>query len=176
MNIIYIFIIGIALCIILLSIIIIILVLSFCLYPVPHSHAMGFTLSPLSVPTACVLSSYIIINMKTICPLNNVCIILTMIIISVGNKNYHCTSLKGSPNTHQKNAKCFFHYLFCSCFTLVALKLLVSRLVACSPRIVPDTQTHRTTTVTLAAHARRGLTRPCGTEAVGIAHKPPRSL
>ena len=43
---------------------------------------------------------------------------------------------------------------------LVALKLLVSlisRLVACSPRIVIDTQTHRTTTVTLAAHARRGL-------------------
>ena len=47
---------------------------------------------------------------------------------------------------------------------LVALKLLVSlisRLVACSPRIVVDTQTHtqthRTTTVTLAAHARRGL-------------------
>ena len=48
---------------------------------------------------------------------------------------------------------------------LVALKLLVSlisRLVACSARIVvdrqTDTQTHRTTTVTLAAHARRGLT------------------
>ena len=49
---------------------------------------------------------------------------------------------------------------------LVALKLLVSlisRLVACSPRIVVDTQihtqthtqTHRTTTVTLAAHALR---------------------
>ena len=44
--------------------------------------------------------------------------------------------------------------------TLVALKLLVSlisRLVACSARIVVDRQTHRTTTVTLAAHARRGL-------------------
>ena len=56
---------------------------------------------------------------------------------------------------------------------LVALKLLVSlisRLVACSARIVvdkhtnkhtdrqTDRQTHRTTTVTLAAHARRGLT------------------
>ena len=47
---------------------------------------------------------------------------------------------------------------------LVALKLLVSlisRLVACSARIVVDrhtnTQTHRTTTVTLTAHARRGL-------------------
>ena len=49
---------------------------------------------------------------------------------------------------------------------LVALKLfvsLISRLVACSARIVADkqtdtqTQTHRTTTVTLAAHARRGL-------------------
>ena len=40
---------------------------------------------------------------------------------------------------------------------LVALKLLVSlisRLVACSRR---HTQTHRTTTVTFAAHARRGL-------------------
>ena len=42
---------------------------------------------------------------------------------------------------------------------------LISRLVACSPRIVvdkqtdrrTDRQTHRTTTVTLAAHARRGL-------------------
>ena len=47
---------------------------------------------------------------------------------------------------------------------LVALKLLVSlisRFVACSTRIVvdrpTDRQTHRTTTVTLAAHARRGL-------------------
>ena len=47
---------------------------------------------------------------------------------------------------------------------LVALNLLVSlirRLVACSARIVADKQTdrqtHRTTTVTLAAHARRGL-------------------
>ena len=40
---------------------------------------------------------------------------------------------------------------------------LISRLVACSPRIVVDKQTdrhtHRTTTVTLAAHARRGLIR-----------------
>ena len=52
----------------------------------------------------------------------------------------------------------------------IALKLLVSlisRLVACSPRIVidkqtdrqTDRQTYRTTTVTLAAHARRGLIR-----------------
>ena len=43
---------------------------------------------------------------------------------------------------------------------LVALKLLVSlisRLVVCSARIVVDRQTHKTTTVTLAAHARRGL-------------------
>ena len=43
---------------------------------------------------------------------------------------------------------------------LVALKLLVSlisRLVACSARIVAGKQTHRTTTVTLAAHARREL-------------------
>ena len=53
------------------------------------------------------------------------------------------------------------HILF---LALVALKLLVSlisRLVACSARIVVDrqihTQTHRTTTVTFAAHARRGL-------------------
>ena len=53
---------------------------------------------------------------------------------------------------------------------LVALNLLVSlisRLVACSARIVADKQTgkqtdkqtHRTTTVTLATHARRGLIR-----------------
>ena len=55
-----------------------------------------------------------------------------------------------------------------SFLALVALKLLVrliSRLVACSARIVADKQTnrqtdrqtHRKTTVTLAAHARRGL-------------------
>ena len=47
-----------------------------------------------------------------------------------------------------------------SFLALVALKLLVSlisRLVACSARIVVDRQTHRTTTVTLAAHARQGL-------------------
>ena len=55
----------------------------------------------------------------------------------------------------QKNCHCIFH-------ALVALKRLVSllgRLVACSARIVVDrqTHTHRTTTVTLAAHARRGL-------------------
>ena len=51
------------------------------------------------------------------------------------------------------------HVIF---LALVALKLLVSlitRLVACSARIVADKQTHRTTTVTLAAHARRGLMR-----------------
>ena len=49
----------------------------------------------------------------------------------------------------------------------VVLKPLVSligRLVACSARISVDTQTHRQTdkptTVTLAVHARRGLTRP----------------
>ena len=50
---------------------------------------------------------------------------------------------------------CFFY------LALVALKLLVSlisRLVACSAKMVVDRQqTHRTTTVTLAAHARRGL-------------------
>ena len=43
---------------------------------------------------------------------------------------------------------------------LVALKLLVSlisRLVACSARIVADRQTDRQSTVTLTAHARRGL-------------------
>ena len=54
---------------------------------------------------------------------------------------------------------------------LVALKLLVSlisRLVACSARIVGDkhiykqTDKHRPSTVTLAAHARRGLTKGTG--------------
>ena len=42
----------------------------------------------------------------------------------------------------------------------VALKLLISlisRFEACSARIVVDKQIHRTTTVTLAAHACRGL-------------------
>ena len=42
-------------------------------------------------------------------------------------------------------------------FFVPLLVSLISRLVACSPRIVVDKQTHRTTTVTLAAHARRGL-------------------
>ena len=53
------------------------------------------------------------------------------------------------------------HIIF---LALVALKLLVSlisRLIACSARIVGDRRTdrhvHRMTTVTLAAHARRGL-------------------
>ena len=61
----------------------------------------------------------------------------------------------------QQNCHITFH-------ALVALKLLVSlisRLVACSARIVVDRQTdkqtnrqtHRPSTVTLAAHARRGL-------------------
>ena len=40
---------------------------------------------------------------------------------------------------------------------LIGGRLLISRLVACSARIFADRQTHRTTTVTLAAHARRGL-------------------
>ena len=43
---------------------------------------------------------------------------------------------------------------------LVALKLfisLISYLVACSVRIVGDRQTDRTTTVSLAVHARREL-------------------
>ena len=65
---------------------------------------------------------------------------------------FHAISLERSRNRH------------ISFLALVALKLLVSlisRLVACSARIAidrhTDTQTHRTTTVTLAAHARRGL-------------------
>ena len=64
----------------------------------------------------------------------------------------------------QQNSQIMFH-------ALVALKMLVSlisRLVARSPRIAvhkqtdrqtnrQTKQTHRTTTVTIAAHARRGL-------------------
>ena len=70
---------------------------------------------------------------------------------------FHAISLERSR--FSKIATFHFH-------ALVALKLLVSlisRLVACSARIVVDrqterqTQTHRPTTVTLAAHARRGL-------------------
>ena len=74
---------------------------------------------------------------------------------------FHAISLERSR--FSKNRHILFH-------ALVALKLLVSlisRLVACSARIVVDKQTnkqtnrqtHRPTTVTLAAHARRGLTR-----------------
>ena len=43
---------------------------------------------------------------------------------------------------------------------LVALKrlvLLLGSLIACIARIVVDRHTHRQTTVTLAAHARRGI-------------------
>ena len=70
---------------------------------------------------------------------------------------FHTISLKCSR--FQQNR----HIVF---LALVALKLLVhvsliSSLVACSEKIVvdrhTDRQTHRTTTVTLAAHARRGL-------------------
>ena len=76
---------------------------------------------------------------------------------------FHAISLELSR--FGKIATFFFH-------ALVALKMfvsLISRLVACSPRIVLDKQTDRQTdrhthtrtqndyTVTLAAHARRGL-------------------
>ena len=57
------------------------------------------------------------------------------------------------------------HIIFLALVALMLLVSLISRLVACSARIVVDRhtdtqthrQTHRTTTVTLAAHARRGL-------------------
>ena len=62
---------------------------------------------------------------------------------------------------------------------LIALKLLVSlisRLVARSARIVADKQTnkqtHRTTTVTLAAHARRGLISSLADNSVGHISSP----
>ena len=69
---------------------------------------------------------------------------------------------------HISRTQSFQQICHISFLALVALKLLVSlisRLVACSARIVvhrqtdrqTDRQTHRTTTVTLAAHARRGL-------------------
>ena len=68
---------------------------------------------------------------------------------------FHAISLERSRFSKNR------HVIF---LALVALKLLVSlmsRLVACSPRIVvdrqTDKQTHRRTTVTLAAHARLGL-------------------
>ena len=64
--------------------------------------------------------------------------------------------------------------------SLVALKLLVSlisRLVACSPRIEcaqtdkqTDRQTDRTTTVTLAAHALRGLMKGTIVLTLGAGH------
>ena len=64
---------------------------------------------------------------------------------------FHAISLERS----RFSAKSPRHFL-----ALVALKLLVSLiscLVACSARIVPYKYTHRTNTVTFAAHARRGL-------------------
>ena len=54
------------------------------------------------------------------------------------------------------------HY-FSSAYCARAVLSFITRFGACSARISGDThthtQTHRTTTVTLAAHARRGLTR-----------------
>ena len=70
---------------------------------------------------------------------------------------FHAISLERS--SFSKITTLLFH-------ALVALKMLVSlisRLVACSPRIVVDKQTdrqtdkHRRSTVTLPAHARPGL-------------------
>ena len=48
------------------------------------------------------------------------------------------------------------HIIFLALVALKLLVLLINHPVACSPRIVVDT--HRPSTVTLAAHARRGLT------------------
>ena len=50
-------------------------------------------------------------------------------------------------------------FIFQACVVLKPLVSLMGRLVACSARISVDTHTDRqqTTTVTLAAHARRGL-------------------
>ena len=74
---------------------------------------------------------------------------------------------------HISRTQSFQQYRHIIYLALVALKLLVSlisRLVACSPRMVvathTDRHTHRhtervTTTVTLAAHARRGLISVC---------------
>ena len=51
------------------------------------------------------------------------------------------------------------HVVFPALVALNLLVSLISRFVACSPRIVVDTHTHteRLYTVTLAVHARRGL-------------------
>ena len=49
------------------------------------------------------------------------------------------------------------HVLFLALVALQLLVSLISRLVACSTRIVVDRQIHTPSTVTLAAHARRGL-------------------
>ena len=66
---------------------------------------------------------------------------------------FHAISLERSR--FSKIAAFFFLPLYIGLKLLVSL---ISRLVACSGRIVGDrqTRTHRTTTVTLAAHARRG--------------------
>ena len=58
------------------------------------------------------------------------------------------------------------HVIFHSLVALKRLVSLISRLVACSARIVverqTDRQTRRPSTVTLAVHARRGLLQPVG--------------
>ena len=72
---------------------------------------------------------------------------------------FHAISLERISRTQsfQQNR----HIIFPALIALNLLVSLISRLVACGARIVvdkqTDRQTHRTTTVTLAAHARRGL-------------------
>ena len=64
-----------------------------------------------------------------------------------------CFHAISRTQSFQKNS----HFSFLALVALKRLVSLISRLVACSARIVVNRQTHRTTTVTLAAHARRGL-------------------
>ena len=68
---------------------------------------------------------------------------------------FHAISLERSRFSDNR------HIIFPALVALNLLVSLISRLVARGARIVvdkqTDRQTHRTTTVTLAAHARRGL-------------------
>ena len=58
-------------------------------------------------------------------------------------------------------------FIFQARVVLKPLVSLIGRLVACSDRISVDTQTDKPTTVTLAAHARRGLTKGRRCETLG---------
>ena len=78
----------------------------------------------------------------------------------VGSRNAVCDSASFSLSNAIVLVKNIAIFVFRALVVLKPLVLLISRLVACSGRISVDRHTyHVLSTVTLAAHARRGLGR-----------------